>query len=178
MEIQKDHLTNKKKLDKDTLELYYFRVVDIWKRLCELHSQLFDLTCDEYEALLESRVDDLEKVITKKEETIEKVEIVEDLRSKVILEINFHFANNQISKASDLLEFMSAYEKESNSELLTNLNKLLVDMIETIQAQNRKNQLFLNKALLSLKDMMSDITGNKYVTYDKSGDTSASRARK
>ena len=49
-----------------TLSLIYFKVTDLWRRLCEKHSELLDLTLDEYKLLLNSDIDGVEKLIEKK----------------------------------------------------------------------------------------------------------------
>jgi hypothetical protein len=36
----------------DSLEMIYFRVTDLWQKLCEKHTSLLNLTFDEYALLL------------------------------------------------------------------------------------------------------------------------------
>jgi len=49
------------------LQIAYFQVTDLWKRLCEEHTKLWELTCEEYELMLSGKVDPLEQTIIKKE---------------------------------------------------------------------------------------------------------------
>jgi flagellar biosynthesis/type III secretory pathway chaperone len=54
------------------------------------------------------------------------------------------------------------------------LNSLLIDIIHRIQEQNKKNQMFLNKAMLSLREIKQGFTGKKtYTTYGADGMTRA-----
>jgi hypothetical protein len=60
---------------------------------------------------------------------------------------------------------------------LQNLNDLLIDVISRIQMQNKKNQLFLSRAMQSLNELKDGFTGKKhFTTYGANGMTrSASR---
>jgi flagellar biosynthesis/type III secretory pathway chaperone len=65
---------------------------------------------------------------------------------------------------------MQAYEVEKNQKHLFRFNALLIDIIEKIQTQNKRNQLFINKALLSLKQIRIEATGKKnYSLYTSKG---------
>ena len=57
---------------------------------------------------------------------------------------------------------------------LKNLNALLIDIVQKIQEQNKKNQMFLNRAMLSLREIKQGFTGKKtYSTYGADGMTRA-----
>jgi flagellar biosynthesis/type III secretory pathway chaperone len=65
---------------------------------------------------------------------------------------------------------MQNYEAETNEKHLYRFNELLIDVIEKIQTQNKKNQLFINKAILSLREIREDAGGvKKYNTYSAKG---------
>lgn len=59
------------------------------------------------------------------------------------------------------------------------LNLILMDIVEKIQEQNKKNQVFLNKALISLKELKNSFSGGgkKYETYGSNGATRNSLSR-
>ena len=67
---------------------------DIWKRFCEEHATLFNLTCDEYTHLLKTDMDKLEETIDKKSKTIDRINVLDNLRSEIIDELNIHLKNN------------------------------------------------------------------------------------
>jgi flagellar biosynthesis/type III secretory pathway chaperone len=157
----------------DSLEVIYFRVADLWQKLCEKHTSLLDLTFDEYALLLDSNLDQLETKSSEKDLVKDEISALEKVREQVIEELNDLLKKKgvePISSVSDLIMVMDIYEKKNNQKHLFRFNSLLIDLIEKIQEQNKKNQLFINKALLSLKQIREDVMGNKdYSTYNKRG---------
>lgn len=154
----------------DKLAILYFEVTDLWKRLCEEHNMLFNVTCDEYSLLLNSELDLLEEKLVEKNEIILKIGALETIRRELITELNAILPDKEIDSVSKLIEVMRAYEVEKNQKHLFRFNALLIDIIEKIQAQNKRNQLFINKALLSLKQIRFEATGKKnYSTYSSKG---------
>jgi len=155
-------MPEKENLNLDMLELFYFKIVDLWKRFCELHSQLYDLTCDEYSCLLSSELDKLEMALKEKDGVMAKINIVESIRQEVIQEINLNVGEeNKIKNVTELIKFMEKFEQNKNSNLLQKMNSLLIEIIESIQKQNKKNQIFLNKAVLNLSELKQELSGSK-----------------
>ena len=159
----------------DQQKLYYQRVLYVWEGFCRLHKELYDLTCEEYLTLLESNIDKLEEMLPLKEEIINKVSELEKERAELIEEINLSKVfSNKILKAGDLLAEFSGIDEQGALPALKNLNALLIDIIQKIQEQNKKNQMFLNKAMLSLREVKQGFTGKKtYTTYGADGMTRA-----
>lgn len=155
----------------EKLKIYYFRVTDIWKRFCEEHTTLLNLTCDEYSALLKSDFDKVEKVTNEKEKVIIRIKALEEVRKKVLDDINkAEFLSKPIESISELLDLMRNYEAETKEKHLYRFNELLIDIIEKIQVQNKKNQLFINKAIISLREIREEVVGEKkYSTYGPKG---------
>lgn len=154
----------------DKLAILYFEVTDLWKRLCEEHNMLFNVTCDEYSLLLNSDLDLLEEKLQEKNEIILRIGALESIRRDLIVELSETMPGKEIDSVSKLIEVMRAYEVEQNQKHLFRFNALLIDIIEKIQAQNKRNQLFINKALLSLKQIRIEATGKKnYSTYTSKG---------
>jgi flagellar biosynthesis/type III secretory pathway chaperone len=154
----------------DKLAILYFQVTDLWKRLCEEHNELFNVTCDEYSLLLKSELDLLEEKLVEKNQIIARISALENIRRDVIAELNSLLPEKNVDSVSKLLEVMKAYEVEKNQKHLFRFNALLIDIIEKIQAQNKRNQLFINKALLSLKQIRIEASGKKnYSTYTSKG---------
>ena len=162
-------------LRQDEKKLYYHSVVSVWEGFCHLHKELYDLTCDEYLTLLSSDVDKLEHTLPLKEEIIRKISVLEYERKDLIESINTSkiFTKN-ILKSSDLLIVFSEIDQSSAMPALKNLNALLIDIVQKIQEQNKKNQMFLNRAMLSLREIKQGFTGKKtYSTYGADGMTRA-----
>ena len=154
----------------DKLSFLYFEVTQLWKKLCEEHNDLFGVTCDEYSLLLRSELELLDEKLAEKNQIIQKINVLEQARRQVIDEINALYPGNEIDSVSKLLSFMQAYEVEKNQKHLFRFNALLIDIIEKIQTQNKRNQLFINKALLSLKQIRIEATGKKnYSLYTSKG---------
>jgi len=159
----------------DEKKLYYHRALHVWESFCHLHKDLIDLTCDEYLTLLASDVDKLETMLPIKEEIIGRISELELERAELIEKINsIKLFSSSITRSADLLEAFSELDKESGLPALRNLNSLLIDIIYKIQEQNKKNQMFLNKAMLSLRDIKQGFAGKKtYTTYGADGMTRA-----
>jgi flagellar biosynthesis/type III secretory pathway chaperone len=161
----------------DEKKLYYHNILSVWEGFCHLHSELYDLTCDEYLTLLASDVDKLEGMLPLKEEIIGKISILELERADLIEKINISkiFSKN-IVKSGDLIQIFSEIDNNNALPALKNLNSLLIDIIYKIQEQNKKNQMFLNRAMLSLREIKQGFTGKKtYSTYGADGMTRAGR---
>jgi flagellar biosynthesis/type III secretory pathway chaperone len=156
---------------KDAKELQYFQITDLWRKLCEEHSLLFDQTCDEYAILLKSDLDLLEAKIAEKEETIARIGKLEKLRGEVVAQIR-QSSGLPILTINDVIDHMGDLSFEREQKHLSRFNALLIDIIEKIQRQNKKNQMFINKAILALSELKSDALGKKnYSTYNAKGTT-------
>lgn len=154
----------------ESLALLYFQVTDLWKKLCQEHNLLFNLTCDEYSLLLRSELDLLEEKIIEKQDCIERIATLEAIRKDLILDLKELYPTKEITSVSELLAIMSEYEIENNQKHLRSFNSLLIDIIEKIQTQNKRNQLFINKALISLQQIKLEASGKKkFSTYSKNG---------
>lgn len=157
-------------INSEKLKVYYFRVTEVWKYLCEQHNELFNLTCDEYVCLLSSNIEELELKAEEKAIVIETVGKLEKIRSEIINDLNNELGEKKIENVSQLLDLMLETEIEKNNKYLFRFNALLIDIIEKIQKQSKKNQLFINKALGSLRDIREQVTGTKsYSTYNARG---------
>lgn len=156
-------------------KLFYHQVLTVWEGFCELHKDLFDLACEEYLTLLESNIEKLETMLPLKESIIAKVNVLEKERALLIEKINTSgVLQMKITKASDLVSAFESLDRETGIPALRNLNSLLIDIIQKLQEQNKKNQLFLNKAMLSLREIKEGFTGKKtYTTYGADGMTRA-----
>lgn len=161
------------------LSLHYFRVTDLWKKLCESHQKLLELTFDEYSLLLGSQIEELEEKIQEKEALIAAIALLDKERTAAIEELNSDLVTwnkNKVENVKDLIICMSEYEAKRDQHHLSRFNALLIDIIEKIQTQNRKNQLFINKALMSLREIREEAVGRKnYTTYNAKGAQAPSR---
>jgi len=164
---------------KDAKYIQYFQIVDIWNRLCDEHSVLFDQTCKEYSLLLENNINDLENVVADKNATIKRIGMIEQLRQNVIDSINILLADEKkIGSIRELIAYMEQLDEEKTGKHLFRFNVILIDIIEKIQAQNKRNQLFIIKANETLKDLRNGLSGNnKYCVYTARGSkTTSTRA--
>lgn len=156
-------------------KLYYQRALNVWEGFCQLHRELYDLTCEEYLTLLASDIDKLEGMLPLKEEIIGRISELESERAELIDTLNrTKIFSTTIHKAGDLLQVFTELDQQSALPALKNLNALLIDIIEKIQDQNKKNQVFLNKAMISLREIKQGFSGKKtYTTYGADGMTRA-----
>lgn len=145
------------------LETYYFRFTDIWKKFCELHNELFFLSLDEYSLLLSSDLDALDLKLTEKKELIDSITALEKLRAECFEEIRSNVPNGQsLNSFRDVFKlFQENIVEEKNQKHLERFNALLVDLIEKIKSQNKKTQIFINKAVHSLQTIREEAMGVK-----------------
>jgi len=156
-------------MNNDELNIYYFRISDIWKRLCELHNELFGMTCDEYKCLLSSDIEGLEKYALLKSQLIEEISELELQRQEVILKIG-NLANVKIDSVQELLKILQNTEAEKSGRHFYKFNQLLVDIIDKIKDQNKKNQLLIRKSIQSLREIRETASGVKsYSVYNSVG---------
>jgi flagellar biosynthesis/type III secretory pathway chaperone len=155
----------------DEKKLLYHQTLSLWEDFCRLHKQLFELTCDEYMTLLASDIEQLENILPKKEELIQQISLAENSRIALMQQINErNVFPKKINKASELITAFGDVELNQGLPALKNLNLLLIDIIEKIQDQNKKNQLFLNKAMISLRELKQGFSGKKvFTTYGADG---------
>tara|TARA_R110002049_G_scaffold300661_2_gene491694 strand:- start:184 stop:687 length:504 start_codon:yes stop_codon:yes gene_type:complete len=153
--------------------VHYFRVTDLWKKLCESHQQLLEITFDEYSLLLGSQIEELEEKVEEKNKLISFIATLDKERKEAIKNLNADLKKNgsaEIQSVSDLIVTMKEFESTKDQHHLRRFNALLIDIIEKIQTQNKKNQLFINKALMSLREIREDAMGKKsYSTYNSKG---------
>ncbi|MFZ4712803.1 MAG: flagellar protein FlgN [Bacteriovoracaceae bacterium] len=165
-------------MNKENLELalYYDRAVEMWQRFCRLHSTLFEFTCEEYSVLLQSDIDALDPILESKQGTIEEIHQCETDRKTLITEMKEN--GYSINGVSDLISLFTKHEESIDQKYLQKFNLLLIEIIEKIQEQNKKNQVFLNKAIFSLREVRTSFQGKKsYSTYNSQGATTRSVSR-
>lgn len=153
--------------------LHYQSVLTVWEAFCQLHKELYDLSCDEYLTLLESNIEKLEEMLPVKEEIIARIGELENERAELIDKLNrSDLFSTPIQKAGDLLAAFSDIDDQRGVPALKNLNSLLIDIIQKLQEQNKKNQMFLNRAMRSLNEIKQGFGGKKvYTTYGADGMT-------
>lgn len=149
---------------------FYFKFVELWKKLCEIHSQLYDFTCDEYSILLSGEIEQLELLGKKKEKILLLISSLDSYRQELILNIQKAFPEVKMKKVRDVIEFFQAMEQQHEISLLKDLNELLMEMIEKIKDQNKKNQIFLHKSIQSFEQIRTGLQGNfQHRIYNSKG---------
>ena len=147
-------------------DLWVEEISLIWKTFCELHQKLLEITCREYQLLLQSRMEALDEVLKTKVGTIYEIKKLEIKRKDIVKNLPF-----PIKKTSELIEYMktlSANKAEQNN--IKKYNDLLIETIAKIQEQNKKNQMFINKARHNLRNIREEVLGQKPTsTYDSKG---------
>lgn len=147
----------------------------LWHDFCEKHTELYELTCDEYMHLLASDIDSLEDTLSSKSEALKYINSLETHRNELTSEIAEIWAIEKPKKLADFLTVLKEKNEASIAEEIEKMNMILLDIIEKIQAQNKKNQVFLNKAIMSLNELKQSFNGkSNYKTYSPSGMTRSS----
>ena len=156
---------------------YYHHFVKIWKELNELHLQLFDLTSREYLHLLASEFEELESLLIQKELIVNQIHQVDLQRSQLILKLGLESEcdpdalNSFTSTKNVLYAFCQINDSAPENDILDKYNKILIEIIGKIQTQNKKNRLYLNRALHQLSDIQSEFIGKQKIeTYNNLGE--------
>lgn len=145
----------------DKLSTLYFQFTDIWKRFCELHNNLFFLSLDEYSLLLSSDIDALTVKQEEKTAVIQQISELEKIRSACFKEIQT-ISNVELHNFRDVVDFFKLkVEEEKTHHHLERFNNLLIDLIEKLKSQNKKTQIFINKAVHSLQTIREEAMGVK-----------------
>lgn len=158
--------------NKMELKLKSNELIMLWRQFCETHTQLYEFTCDEYMHLLSSEIDDLNATVEKKLKVLDVINELDAQRQQLTSEILILMDKTDNKKLSTLLEALKEQGEDGVAMQVDKLNSLLIDVIEKIQEQNKKNQVFLNKAILSLQELRENFTGKtNYKTYSSMGTT-------
>jgi flagellar biosynthesis/type III secretory pathway chaperone len=157
-------------MQREIVKLKAERLRELWQEFCHKHTELYDITCDEYMHLLASNIEDLEETIQQKTALINYVNGLDGIRTDLIGDLSESLNLSGESKLIDLIQGLKAVGEEKQAVEIEKLNLLLLDIVEKIQEQNKKNQIFLNKALHSLNELKESFVGHKtYKTYSSTG---------
>lgn len=157
------------------LNLQFQEIINLWKEFCSLHTELYEQTCEEYKYMISSDIELLEKTVDEKKLLIESINELDLQRQLLLAQINDSIKDNEINKASDLISYMKKNELTNFSEQLDGYNSLLISIVEKIQDQNKTNQIFLNRAIISLQELKQNFQGKKtFKTYNFRGTTDIS----
>jgi flagellar biosynthesis/type III secretory pathway chaperone len=155
-----------------TLLDYYHELTLLWRELCIHHTQLFETTNQEYQLLLAGETDQLESNLGSKKALIEKIQNY-DLKRQTSVEdvFKYYSTNNNTSfHYSRLIELFNEKLNLNENNELDKYNIFLVEIIDKIQIQNRKNRQFLNRALIMMEDLKKDFKNTgKVLSYNKKG---------
>ena len=155
----------------EKINLLVEEILFIWKKFCELHNQLYDATCREYQFLLSGQTEALDEHLKTKVNIINKIRDIELKRKTLIVSFNSLIGNEEIKNTSELLDYIQCKKaNKDHAKHLKKYNDLLINMIKKIQHQNKKNKMFLNKAIYNLRVIREDISGQSPLsTYDAKG---------
>ncbi len=159
--------------EKMELKVKAAHLVDLWREFCEKHTELYEYTCDEYMHLIASDIDKLNTTLSEKKILLSEINDLDQHRKEMTGEL-LDFMNIKAgpAKLTFLLENLKKTDELISATHIEKLNLILLDIIDKIQDQNKKNQIFLNKAILSLKDLKESFNGKtQYKTYSPSGMT-------
>ena len=106
------------------------RLRSLWQDFCSKHSELYELTCDEYMHLLASEIDQLEETIEQKKALIGFVNGLDELRDELIADLCDSLEIPKQAKLADLIQSLRAAELNNEATQIEKLNLLLLDIVE------------------------------------------------
>lgn len=153
------------------LKLKADHLIDLWHEFCEKHTELYEYTCDEYMHLLSSDIDQLNITLAEKKILLKEISDLDQHRKEVTTEL---LALMDVAPGPQKLTYLLSCLKQTEEAVaaghIEKLNLVLLDIIDKIQEQNKKNQIFLNKAIMSLKELKESFNGKvQFKTYSASG---------
>lgn len=158
------------------LKLQLNLLLTLWREFCEKHTELYELTCDEYMHLLSSDLEKLDEVTEDKKNLLMVINGLEEHRQDITSQVSTLLGIENPKKLSVLLEKLKEEQESSFCEQVERLNLILLDIVSKIQDQNKKNQVFLNKAIHSLSELKRSFTGkSNYKTYSSNGLTNSNQ---
>ena len=121
--------------------------------------------------LLSSDIDQLNITLSEKKSLLNEISDLDQHRKEVTGEI---LKLMNVAEGPQKLSYLLSCLKETNeiqaASHIEKLNLVLLDIIEKIQDQNKKNQIFLNKAIHSLRELKESFSGKvQYKTYSATG---------
>lgn len=155
-------------------------VASLLKSQCELHTDLYERTCQEYALLLESEIDSLDELVQEKQKIIRQIELAEKERLHVLENLKKTAPTLSFNKLGEMLTTLKACGLKTDAEAIEKLNMILLDIVDKIQEQNKRNQVFLNKAIVSLKDLKASFNKDnpkQFKTYNSLGASSSASTR-
>lgn len=161
---------------KQESQLLYLEFTELWKTLCETHNKLYQVTCDEYLALLNSDIDQVHHLLSIKEALMKEIDSLDKERStlvnKVALQANI--PHESLKKFKTVYDYLRDQLDLNDKNPLIKYHQLMIEMVEKNQDQNKKNRIFLNKALTSIQELRKDLNGNiKVNNYSRTGEKQA-----
>ena len=148
----------------------YQEMVELWKLMCVKHEELFHLTCQEYVLLLKSEVNELEIIIDKKIKIINEINFHDERRKSLLLSLGKALDINENIKVSKFIDMIVRENIDQEIKTFQKYNMILIDLINKLKDQNKKNQLILNKSLINLKELREKLLGEDSLkTYDMRG---------
>lgn len=154
------------------LTFKFSELIDLWKEFCHSHTLLYNYTCEEYKYMISSELELLEKVVDNKKELIDAIHELDLRRDELLLEIKKLNSDEDVNTSSELIALMNTTNNENLAKQLSGYNNLLLDIVEKIQDQNKTNQIYLNRAIISLQELKDKFKGKKeYKTYNFKGTT-------
>lgn len=148
----------------------YKNIVNLWQRMCDLHQKLLEVTVREYSSLLSSELENTEKILEEKKNIIKQISAEESARKKLVNETLGPSTLDENFTFKDLKKYYDQFEIEKTGNHLNNFNLILKDIIEKIQKQNKKNRIFINRALISLDGLKLPAgESREHSLYNKDG---------
>jgi flagellar biosynthesis/type III secretory pathway chaperone len=148
------------KFDSNEFHIFYLKISNVLRQFCILHSNLLDATITEYDFLLESEIDGVDEISQLKEEIVQMIHLTDEQRKTVLYEaFESGLFDKPVEGLGDLEILLIPYEKDNDITFFSEFSELLIKIIDNLKNQNKKNQIYLHKALESLQDLRSNMTG-------------------
>ncbi len=161
---------------KQESQLLYLEFTELWKTLCDSHNKLYQVTCDEYLALLNSDINLVHQLLSVKEDLMKQIDSLDRERSSLVnrVALQANIPSESLKKFKTVYDYLRDQLALNEQNPLIKYHQLMIELVEKTQDQNKKNRIFLNKALSSIQDLRKELNGNiKVNNYSRTGEKQA-----
>lgn len=161
---------------KQAAQLLYLEFTELWKSLCDIHNQLYQITCEEYLALLNSNIEKVHLLLENKELLMKNIDGLDQERLNLLTRVSdfSQLPITSLSKFKVVYEYLKEELNLEENNPLLKYHLLMIELIEKTQDQNKKNRIFLNKALHNIQELRNDFNGTTKVNnYSRTGEKQA-----
>ena len=145
----------------------------LWQSLCKKHTELFELTFEEYSLMIENDSDSLIRKLQEKKALIKEIARLNQKRESLIEKMEL-LTKDKIDffNIEEVIKFITINISQEEAQELNKLNNILKNLILQIKRQNYKSKKFIKKSIIFINQMKNNIINKTGCSlYKKKGNS-------